>query len=65
MRVTLDRVQQYAPVGEGNLNWPEILAAAGEMEVDWLCVEQDDCYGADPFEELATSYANLREWGYQ
>jgi sugar phosphate isomerase/epimerase len=61
MCITPDREQHYASVGEGNLNWPEILQAARESGVKWYLVEQDDCYGADPFEALATSYKNLVE----
>ncbi|MCL6519626.1 MAG: sugar phosphate isomerase/epimerase [Armatimonadetes bacterium] len=49
-------------VGEGNLNWPEILEAAMEAGVEWYLVEQDICE-RDPFESLAISLRNLREMG--
>ena len=65
MCVTPDREQRYAPVGEGNLNWPAVLAACEEGGVEYLLVEQDDCYGKDPFDELATSYRNLKKMGYR
>ena len=55
--------QQFAEVGEGNLNWPGILEAAAESGVEWYLVEQDDCYERDPFEALAISYRNLKEMG--
>jgi sugar phosphate isomerase/epimerase len=63
MAVTREREQRMAEVGEGNLNWPAILEAAEEGGVEWYLVEQDDCYGRDPFESLAMSYRNLRKMG--
>lgn len=54
--------QMMAEIGEGNLNWPEILAAAEEAGVEWAAVEQDICPG-DPFDSLAISYKNLRAMG--
>ena len=50
--------QLMAEVGEGNLNWPEILAACKDAGVEWYAVEQDRCQ-RDPFESLAISYRNL------
>ena len=49
-------------VGEGNLNWPGILDACREANVEWYAVEQDICPG-DPFESLAISYRNLVNMG--
>ncbi len=63
MRVTINREQLFAEVGEGNLNWPAILEAAREGGVEWYLVEQDRCYDRDPFESLAISYRNLKEMG--
>ncbi len=63
MRVTVEREQLFAEVGEGNLNWPAILAAAQEGGVEWYLVEQDRCYDRDPFESLAISYRNLKAMG--
>ncbi|MCY2926086.1 MAG: sugar phosphate isomerase/epimerase, partial [Planctomycetota bacterium] len=57
--------QRFAPIGEGNLNWPAILAAAAESGVRWYLVEQDDCYGESCFDVLATSYRNLRTMGLE
>lgn len=56
------RQQVMAEVGEGNLNWPGILAACKEAGVKWYCVEQDKCQ-RDPFESLAISLRNLKEMG--
>jgi sugar phosphate isomerase/epimerase len=65
MIITPQREQRFAEIGEGNLNWPPILEAAEKGGVEYLLVEQDNCYGRDPFESLAISYANLKKWGYR
>jgi len=49
----------FAAVGSGNLDIPAIVQAADAAGCEWFIVEQDDCYGADPFEELARSYRYL------
>ncbi|MBM4033759.1 MAG: sugar phosphate isomerase/epimerase [Planctomycetes bacterium] len=54
--------QLMAEVGEGNLDWPDILAAAREAGTEWYIVEQDTCQ-RDPFESLALSLRNLRAMG--
>lgn len=59
MAVGPEREQRMAEIGEGNLNWPAILSVAKAGGVEWLLVEQDTCYGRDPFESLAISYKNL------
>ena len=58
------REQVMAEVGEGNLNWPAILDACREANVEWYAIEQDICQ-RDPFESLAISYKNLRAMGLQ
>jgi sugar phosphate isomerase/epimerase len=63
MAIMPDREQRYAEIGEGNLNWPAILEAAAAGGVEWYLVEQDECYGRDPFESLAISYRNLHAMG--
>lgn len=63
MAITPEREVRYAEVGEGNLNWPAILDAAKGGGVRWYLVEQDECYGRDPFESLAISLRNLRAMG--
>jgi len=65
MMVTREREQRFAEVGEGNLNWKSILEQAEQSGVKYLLVEQDNCYGRDPFESLAISYKNLASWGYK
>ncbi|RAK05461.1 sugar phosphate isomerase/epimerase [Halanaerobium saccharolyticum] len=53
---------QMAEVGEGNLNWPRIIKACSDNQVEWACVEQDVCQ-RDPFESLAISLQNLKAMG--
>lgn len=65
MMVLPDREQRFAEIGEGNLNWPEILKACEECGVEYLLVEQDNAYGGDAFDCLATSYRNLKAMGYE
>ena len=65
MTIGEDRKQLFAEIGEGNLNWPKILKAADESGVEWLLIEQDNCYDRDPFESLAISYRNLKAMGYE
>lgn len=49
-------------VGEGNLNWPRIIAACRAAGVRWYAVEQDVCR-RDPFDSLAISLRNLQAMG--
>lgn len=50
----------YAEVGQGNLDWDEIIAASRESSARFALVEQDKCDG-DPFKSLEISYNFLRE----
>lgn len=59
------RELRYAPVGSGNMNFEGILAAADAAGTQYGLIEQDDCYGRDPFECLAESLAYLRAQGYK
>ncbi len=58
----IDAKVHMAEVGEGNLNWPGIFAAAKEAGTQWYIVEQDHCQ-RDPFESIAISLRNLKAWG--
>ena len=58
----LDRTQYMAEVGEGNLNWPAVLAACKSSGVQHLIVEQDTVY-RDHFESLEISLRHLTSWG--
>lgn len=63
-RSTLQKCIEYGEIGEGNLDWDEIFAAAQEAGVRYYPIEQDDTYGRNPFESIANSVHNLREMGY-
>jgi sugar phosphate isomerase/epimerase len=63
MVVTREGQQLFAEVGEGNMNFRRILDACDAIDVEWGAVEQDNCYGRDPFESLAISARNLRAMG--
>lgn len=54
---------RMAPIGDGNLNWDSILPACRAAGVRWYAVEQDDCYGRNPFECLQASITFLRSKG--
>ncbi len=54
--------QIMAEVGEGNLNWRDIIAACGDIGAKWCAVEQDVCQ-RDPFESLKISRDNLAAMG--
>ncbi len=47
-----------AAIGEGNLDWKNILPALEAAGVEWYCVEQDVCR-RDPFDCLRSSFQNL------
>jgi len=57
----LDDKLLMAEVMKGNLNWESIFAASRVAGVKFAMVEQDNCYGADPFVCLKTSFDNLTE----
>ena len=52
---------RYAPVGEGNLAWHSILPALHSSGTMWGVVEQDECYGEDPFDCLDRSLKYLMQ----
>jgi sugar phosphate isomerase/epimerase len=60
----LNNEPAWTEVGEGNLNWPAIVAACKAARVHTYIVEQDNCpVTNDPFKSIATSYRNLRAMG--
>lgn len=56
---------RMAPIGSGNMNFPKIINVAGDCGTEYLIVEQDNCYGEDPFECLKRSYNYLRSLGLE
>ncbi|HEY5848658.1 MAG TPA: sugar phosphate isomerase/epimerase [Microlunatus sp.] len=57
-------VVQFGEVGEGNLEWTEIIDQSIASGAQYLLIEQDDQYGRDPFDCLQTSRDNLVALGY-
>ena len=54
---------RFAEIGEGNLDWPAIIAACQAGGCEYAFIEQDDCYDRSPLESLEISYRNLAEMG--
>ncbi len=54
--------QLFAEVGEGNLEWPEILQVCKEANIEWYLIEQDICQ-REPMESLGISLKNLGAMG--
>lgn len=55
--------RKMLPIGEGNINFEKVIAAAERSGVEYLLVEQDNCNGEDPFDCLKRSYKNLNSMG--
>lgn len=54
---------EMCEVGEGNLNWDEIIKACDDVGAKWALVEQDIC-NRDPFESMKMSYEYLKTKGF-
>ncbi len=57
-------IVHYAPVGEGSLNFKEIIDNAVDIGVKYFFIEQDDTYGRDPYECAQSSYNHIVEIGF-
>ena len=57
------RPVEFAPVGGGNLEWQPIIDLCKKNNIKSYAIEQDDCYGKDPFECVKTSFENLKKLG--
>ncbi len=54
----------FCEVGEGNLDWPGILAACRDTGIPFYSIEQDRCFmERDIFESMRISFENLRAMG--
>jgi sugar phosphate isomerase/epimerase len=53
--------QRFAPIYEGNLDWAGIFDAAIKAGTEYAFVEQDEAYGADPFDCLKISLENIKK----
>lgn len=58
-KVNENNEPKFAEIGQGNLNWPAIIATAEASGCEWFIVEQDQTPG-DPFESLKISFDYLR-----
>lgn len=55
---------RFCACGDGNLDFAEILDACKYAGVEYALVEQDNCFGEDPFACLERSYKYLKSIGY-
>lgn len=53
--------QDYAEIGEGNLDWVSIIKACRDTGVKWYAVEQDVCRN-NPFDSLGMSLRYLEKF---
>jgi sugar phosphate isomerase/epimerase len=58
------RTRQFAEIGEGNLQWNEIIPLCEKTGVHCAVIEQDADFLKDPFDSLAISKKFLVENGY-
>ena len=52
----------FMEIGEGNLNWPGIIAECHAQNIEWCSVEQDRVQ-RPPYEAIELSVNNLRAFG--
>ena len=53
-----DETRSDLPVGEGTIPWPQLLAAADEVDVEWFVAEQDN--PRDALEDVESSLKAMR-----
>ena len=54
---------QFAPVGEGNINWEPVIYLCKKNNVKSYAIEQDSCYGRDAFDCVKSSFDYLKSMG--
>ncbi len=59
-----DGDKKMAVVGEGNINFDRVFEKAESAGTKYMLVEQDNCYGEDPFDCLKRSYEYLKSCGF-
>jgi len=64
LKKTLFR-KRMAVVGEGMIDFDAVISACEASGTQYLLVEQDNCYGEEPFDCLTRSYRNLRAMGLE
>jgi sugar phosphate isomerase/epimerase len=57
--VTNESKPTFAEIGNGNLDWKNIVPAAAASGCKWYIVEQDTCAG-DPFDSLKMSFDYIK-----
>ncbi len=65
MAVLTDGTKRYAPVGSGILDFEKIAEACVTGGTKFAYIEQDDCYGEDPFKCLESSYKYCKSLGLE
>ena len=63
LKANADNSTEMCEIGEGNLDWDEIIKACDEAGARWALVEQDECKRS-PFESLKMSYDYLVTKGF-
>ena len=63
MEILTDGEKRYCPVGAGILDFDGILSALEGTGCRVAFIEQDECFGADPFDCLKQSLAYLKSLG--
>lgn len=61
VRAKEGRKQSFKPLGQGELNWPDIFAAGDAAGVEWYVYEQDNGEGS-PFDYAQASHEFLVKW---
>lgn len=64
MEILADGTKRYCPVGSGILDFEKILEGFAAAGTEVAFVEQDECFGQDPFVCLKKSYDYLTSIGY-
>lgn len=55
---------EFAEVGQGNMNWPDLMPAAKDAGAEYFFIEQDMTYGRDPFDCIKDSREYLASIGW-
>ncbi|MDR0669502.1 MAG: sugar phosphate isomerase/epimerase [Treponema sp.] len=56
----VDQVRQFAEIGQGNMDWDEIIPLCKAQGISYAVIEQDANCLVDPFESLAMSLEFLK-----
>lgn len=57
--------RETSVVGEGNINFDRVFEKAQLAGTKYMLVEQDNCYGENPFDCLKRSFNNLKAFGFE